>query len=144
MRLSPLFFSLLTVLSVGSVTHAWSAEAQAQTPQAEAVRTPLSAPVEITGQTGGSDSSACGNINRAQGETIRVTEPFASLSFEVESQGDYTLLITGANGFRECVFAHNYDGGVIQAPGLLDRGVYRVFVGDRSGESHPYTLSISQ
>ena len=132
MRLSPLFFSLLTVLSIGTAA------------QAETIQTPLPSPLELTGRTGGNDSSACGNINRSQGETIRVNEPFASLSFEVKSEGDYTLLITGADGFRECVFAHNYDGGVIQSPGLLDQGVYRIFVGDRSGESHPYTLSITQ
>lgn len=133
MRLFPLLvLPLLTVLSIGSAA------------KAQAINTPLEAPVEITGQSGGSDTSACGNITRSNGKTIRVTEPFASLSFEVESEGDYTLLITGPNGFRECVFAHNYDGGVIQAPGLLDQGQYRVFVGDRSGESHPYTLSITQ
>ncbi|MEL6553884.1 MAG: hypothetical protein AAFQ63_10555 [Cyanobacteria bacterium J06621_11] len=133
MRFSPLFvLPLLTVLSIGSAA------------QAQAINTPLNNPVELTGQSGGNDSSACGNISRSNGRTIRVTEPFAALSFEVESEGDYTLLITGPNGFRECVFAHNYDGGVIQAPGLLDQGQYRVFVGDRSGESHPYTLSISQ
>ncbi|MEM9151425.1 MAG: hypothetical protein AAGB19_13345 [Cyanobacteria bacterium P01_F01_bin.3] len=141
MRLSPLFFSLLTVLSIGTA----GTLAKAQTTPPEPIITPLeSSPMEVTGQTGGNDRSACGNINRSRGQTIRITEPFASLSFEVKSQGDYTLLITGANGFRECVFAHNYDGGVIQAPGLLDQGVYRVFVGDRSGESHPYTLSITQ
>lgn len=142
MRLSPLFLSLLTVLSLGSAAYAQANQNQAGRNQV--VRTPLEEPLQITGQTGGSDRSACGFINRSQGRTIRVSEPFASLSFEVESEGDYTLLITGADGFRECVFAHNYDGGVIQAPGLLDQGVYRVFVGDRSGESNPYTLSISQ
>ncbi|MEM9087844.1 MAG: hypothetical protein AAGC93_03775 [Cyanobacteria bacterium P01_F01_bin.53] len=107
-------------------------------------RTPLAAPVEMSGQTGGTQSSACGNINPGSSQVISVTESFASLSFEVESQGDYTLLITGPGGFRECVFAHNYDGGVIQAPGLLNQGDYQVYVGDRSGESHPYTMSISQ
>ncbi|MGB3672317.1 MAG: hypothetical protein WA984_19540 [Phormidesmis sp.] len=133
MRLSPLFLlPLVTLFAIGSA-------AQAQT-----ISTPLGEPLEVTGQTGGSDSSACGNISRSDGQTIRVTEPFASLSFEVESEGDYTLLITGPNGFRECVFANNYDGGVIQAPGLLDQGQYQIFVGDRSGERHPYTLSISQ
>ncbi len=133
MRFSPLFFlPLVAVLAMGSAA------------KAQIISTPLSEPLELTGQTGGSDSTACGNISRSDGQTIRVTEPFASLSFEVESEGDYTLLITGPNGFRECVFAHNYDGGVIQAPGLLDQGQYQVFVGDRSGESHPYTLLISQ
>ena len=138
MRLSPLFLSLASVLTITTA-------AQAQTtPQSQVARTPLSEPLEITGRTGGNDASACGAINLNRGQTIRVTEPFASLSFEVESEGDYTLFITGENGFSECVFAHNYDGGVIQAPGLLDQGVYQVYVGDRSGERNPYTLTISQ
>lgn len=154
MRLSPLLCSLLTVLSMGAAGHIQVMETAAQAQPTEAaaetavpnqvIRTPIDTPLLITGQTGGNDRSACGNIDRSQPTIIRVTEPFASLSFEVESEGDYTLLISGANGFRECVFAHNYDGGVIQAPGLLDQGRYRIFVGDRSGESHPYTLSIAQ
>lgn len=131
-RFSPLLIAL-AVLTIGS-----AAKAQSVT------RTPLSAPVELTGQSGGAESSTCGNINPATGQVVRITEPFASLDFKVQSQGDYTLLITGPSGFRECVFAHNYDGGVIQAPGLLNQGEYQVYVGDRRGESHPYTLSISQ
>ncbi|CAN5804563.1 hypothetical protein BH23CYA1_BH23CYA1_19150 [soil metagenome] len=132
-RFSPLFLALAAVLTVGS-----AAQAQSVT------RMPLSAPVELTGQTGGPESSTCGNINPAAGQVVRITEPFASLDFKVQSQGDYTLLITGPGGFRECVFAHNYDGGVIQAPGLLNQGEYQVHGGARRGESHPYTLSISQ
>ncbi|MEL6604422.1 MAG: hypothetical protein AAFP20_14490 [Cyanobacteria bacterium J06614_10] len=133
MKLSPFALALAAVLSVGPAVQAQSV-----------TRTPLDSPLELTGQSGGRESSACGNIDRSAGQVIEVTESFASLSFEVESEGDYTLLITGPDGFRECVFAHNYDGGVIQAPGLLNQGEYKVFVGDRSGESHPYTMSITQ
>lgn len=132
-RLSSIFLALAAVLAVGTTAKA-----------DPSVRTPLAAPIEVTGQTGGSESSTCGNINRAAGQVVQVTEAFTALNFEVQSQGDYTLLITGPDGFKECVFAHNYDGGVIQAPGLLNRGEYRIFVGDRRGESHPYTISISQ
>ena len=132
-RFTTLLLSAVAVLSVSSAASAQSA-----------ARTPLSNPIEMTGTSGGRESSVCGNIDRSSGQTVNVTEAFASLSFEVESAGDYTLFITGPNGFRECVFAHNYDGGVIQAPGLLTQGQYRVFVGDRKGESHPYTLSITQ
>lgn len=133
MRFSPLCLAVVAALSLGSV-------AKAQT----VVRTPLSSPLESTGQTGGSRLSACGNVDPRANQTIQVTEAFASLSFKVESAGDYTLLITGPDGFRECVFARNYEDGGIEAPGLLTRGEYQVFVGDRKGESHPYTLSISQ
>jgi hypothetical protein len=139
-RFSPLFLALVTALSVGAVGSLTTA-AQAQS----IARTPLSAPVQMTGVTGGpQQDSACGNIDTSAGQVVQVSESFASLSFEVQSAGDYTLLITGPDGFKECVFAHNYDGGVIKSPGLLNQGDYRVFVGDRQGESHPYTLSITQ
>jgi len=149
----PILCAIAAAFSVGAAANAQTVVSQTATIQvADAqiasngavTRTPLSGPVEITGRTGGRESSACGNIDTTTSKTIRVTEAFASLSFEVESQGDYTLLITGPDGFRECVFAHNYDGGVIQAPGLLNRGEYQVHVGDRRGESHPYTMSITQ
>ena len=126
--------ALAAVVSTGSAAIA----------QPSTTRTPLSAPIELSGQTGGSQSSACGNINPSAGQRVQVTESFAALDFEVQSEGNYTLLIKGPGGFEECVFAHNYDGGVIKSPGLLNQGEYQVFVGDRNGESHPYTLSIRQ
>ncbi len=133
MRLSPLFLALVATLSMGSAVSAQ-----------QVARTPLSSPLELTGQTGGPEASACGNIDPRANQTIQVTETFTSLSFQVESEGDFTLLITGPDGFRECVLANNSDGGGIEAPGLLTRGEYQVFVGDRKGERHPYTLSITQ
>ncbi len=139
-HLSSLLFATVAAsvatLAAGAFGLAASAQASA--------RTPLSAPIELTGTTGGRESSVCGNIDTAAGQRIDVTEAFAALNFTVQSQGDYTLFITGPDGFRECVFAHNYDGGVIQAPGLLNQGEYQMFVGDRKGQSHPYTLSITQ
>jgi len=132
-RFTALFLIAAASLSVGAPVSAQSLS-----------RTPLAAPLEMTGVSGGAENSACGNIDRSAGQTVNVTEAFASLSFEVQSAGDYTLFITGPDGFQECVFAHNYDGGVIQAPGLLNQGQYKVYVGDRTGESHPYTMSITQ
>lgn len=133
MRLSPFFLALVATVSLSSVANAQMA-----------ARTPLSSPIQLSGQTGGPEQSACGNIDPSASQTIQVTESFTSLSFQVKSEGDYTLLITGPDGFRECVFAHNYDNGGIRAPGLLTQGEYQVFVGDRQGERHPYTLSITQ
>lgn len=138
-RFSPLFLALVTALSVGAVGSLATA-AQAQS----IARTPLTAPVQMTGMTGGPQQySACGNIDTSAGQVVQVSESFASLSFEVQSAGDYTLLITGPDGFKECVFAYD-GGGVIKSPGLLNQGDYQVYVGDRQGESHPYTLSITQ
>ncbi len=137
-RFSPLFLSLVTALSLGAV-NSLGAVAQAQS----TVRTPLAAPVELSGTTGGAQAdSACGSINTSAAQVVQVTESFAALNFEVQSAGDYTLLITGPNNFKECVFAH--DGSSIKSPGLLNQGEYQVYVGDRQGESHPYTMSITQ
>ena len=137
-RFSSLFLALSAAMALAP---AMGLSAQAQQ---LAATTPIAAPIEKTGQSGGADSSTCGNVNLAAGQSVRVTEPFAAVNFEVRGQGDYTLLITGPEGFKECVFAHNYDGGIIQSPGLLTQGEYQLYVGDRRGESHPYTLSISQ
>ncbi len=137
-RFSPLLLSLVTALSLGAVNSVGTL-AQAQS----TVRTPLAEPVQLTGMSGGPQANdTCGNIDPAAGQIVQVTEAFASLNFEVQSAGDYTLLITGPNGFQECVFAPN--GSAIKSPGLLNQGDYRVYVGDRQGQSNPYTLSITQ
>ena len=137
-RFSPLFLALVTTLSIGAVGAIGSA-AQAQS----TIRTPLTAPIELTGTSGGREASACGNINTTAGQVVQVTEAFASLNFKVQSTGDYTLLIKGPDGFSECVFAHNYDGGGDSITwNCSTRAATKYMWGDRRGESHPYTLSI--
>lgn len=106
--------------------------------------TPLTGTVEVTGQSGGTQSSSCGYISDAPNHLIQVTEAFTSLNIQVQSTGDYTLFMTGPGGFSECILAHEFDGGVIQSPGVLNQGTYQVYVGDRNGASHPFQLSISQ
>ncbi|MEO1403737.1 MAG: hypothetical protein AAFV72_21170 [Cyanobacteria bacterium J06635_1] len=107
-------------------------------------QTPLNASIQVTGNSGGGQTSSCGNIAANPNQQLRVTEPFASLNVEVSSTGDYTLFITGPNNFSECVLAHDFDGGIIQSPGVLNQGLYKIYVGDRNGASHPFTLEISQ
>ena len=107
-------------------------------------RTPLNDAIEVTGNSGGEQPSDCGFIASAPNYQLQITEPFASLNVEVASTGDYTLFITGPDNFSECVLAHDFDGGVIQAPGVLNEGFYDIYVGDRNGVSHPFTLLISQ
>ena len=94
--------------------------------------------------SGGGQSSSCGFIANTPSQVLQVTEAFAPLDIRVTSTGDFTLFISGPNGFNECVMANNYDQGVINAPGLLNQGAYSIFVGDRNGQSNPYNLSIEQ
>ncbi|MCG8367754.1 MAG: hypothetical protein MJA27_31030 [Pseudanabaenales cyanobacterium] len=110
----------------------------------QTIQTPLQSKIEVSGVSGGSESSSCGFISNTPNQVLQVTEPFAPLDIRVTSTGDFTLFISGPNGFSECVMANNYDQGVISAPGLLNQGAYSIFVGDLNGQSNPYRLSIEQ
>jgi hypothetical protein len=108
------------------------------------VQTPLTSPVVVEGNSGGSQSGACGFVSANPNQVVRVTEPFASLTFTVEGGGQPTLLITGPNGQNQCVIADNLSGGKIQIPGVWTEGNYSVFVGDLNQSSYPFRLSIVQ
>ena len=117
----------------------------AQPTLAQSVQTPLASVIEVEGTSGGSQSTPnCGYISATPAQVVQVTEPFASLNIHVESQGNFTVLISSPQGFSECIAANNYSNGVIDAPGLLNQGTYHIFVGDMTGASHPYTLTIEQ
>lgn len=106
-----------------------------------ASQTPLSSPVEVTGLSGGSRSSPCGNLPTTPSHTLRVSESFAAIDISAEAEGSFTVLITSPNGFSECLLSND---GVINAPGVLNQGTYSIYVGSRSGGSYAYTLSIRQ
>ncbi|MEO0535359.1 MAG: hypothetical protein AAF215_15990 [Cyanobacteria bacterium P01_A01_bin.123] len=111
------------------------------------VSTPLSSPVTVEGLSGGSNATSCGYVSGTANQVIQVNQDFASLDIEVtavDGNGNpvssLTLMIDGP-GFSECL---QTDSGSIQAPGLLDRGAYNIYVGDSSGSQYNYTLTISQ
>ncbi len=110
----------------------------------DTVRTPLQSAVTLRGTSGGARSSSCGNISNQPNHQVQVTEAFTSLRFRVESGGQPTLFIQSSNGQSECVMADGFSGGSIEIPGVWEQGTYSVYVGDRSGQSHNYTLSIRQ
>ncbi len=111
---------------------------------ANPIQTPLPNPISVTGQSGGTQSSSCGYIASTPNQVVRVTEAFTSLRFKVESGGQPTLMITNSAGRSQCVMADSFSGGTIEIPGIWDQGPYSVFVGDRGGNSHTYTLTITQ
>jgi hypothetical protein len=111
---------------------------------ADNISTPLSNPVTVSGRSGGSESSSCGNISSQPAQVIHVTSAFTSLEFKLEGAGEPTLWLTGSNGFTQCVIADNLSNGSIDVPVLWDEGTYSIYVGDRSGGTYDYTLTISQ
>jgi hypothetical protein len=105
------------------------------------VQTPLSAPITVSGNSGGSQASQCGFIPTEPSQVIVVDQP-SPLRIKLQGQGQPTLWITGPS--NRCVMADSAAGGTIEVPGVWEQGTYSVFVGDMAQGSHPYTLSITQ
>jgi hypothetical protein len=106
----------------------------------------LTAPIAISGTSGGTKPSDCGNLPAQPSQELKVTDRFVQesgyLRIAVEAAGDPTLLIEGPTG-RFCILA-NKDGK--KGPEMAGRwlpGTYRIFVGDRKAASAPFKLSIS-
>ena len=102
-------------------------------------------PIILTGISGGAkDSQGCGKIGEQPNHVIRLSDKFKYLRFSVEGEGNLTLLIEPPSGSPSCVLYDSASGGKIQSSGLWEAGIYRISIGDRSGQKHPYTLSITQ
>jgi len=102
----------------------------------------FSNPVTAQGQSGGAtNTNDCGFVPNAPQEVIRVTEKINYLRLSVESQGgNPTLLVDGPDG-RFCILANAGDRPSLS--GVWMPGEYEIYVGDEQGESHPYTLRLS-
>lgn len=101
-------------------------------------------PLVLTGTSGGTKASKnCGMIGATPNHVVNLNTNFNYLRFSVQSAGQPTLLIEGPNG-KSCVPADSFSGGTIQTPGYWEKGPYSIYVGDRAGGQHPYTLSITQ
>jgi hypothetical protein len=107
------------------------------------VSTPINSAITRSGNVTVSGSAgSCGIVPNQPVEVIHVTEPFASLRFTLDSESSATLWITG-NGQSQCLFSDNFSNGVIDLPGVWDRGTYSVYVGNRANGSYVYELTIA-
>ncbi len=101
--------------------------------------------MEISGTSGGPRQSAdCGFVPAQPDYSFNINQPMASVSIEVSGSNDYTLLMVGPDNSRECILAHDFDGGAIQSRGLYKEGTYNLFVGDIDGAGAPFTLTVQQ
>jgi hypothetical protein len=99
-------------------------------------------PLTVTGTSGGTQASkGCGMIGATPNYVVNLANNFNYLRFTVQGAGQPTLLIQGPNG-SSCVQA--VPGGNIEVPGYWEKGSYSIYVGDRAGTQHPYTLTITQ
>ena len=100
-------------------------------------------PLTISGKSGGSEKSNCGNISKTPSQVLKVSESLPYLRLKVESKGKPTLLIDGPEG-RFCVLGDSYSEEKPEISGYWQAGEYLLYIGNSSNEQHEYTLSISQ
>lgn len=101
-------------------------------------------PLVLQGTSGGGQASPnCGSIATVPNHVVQLNSDFSYLRFSLQGGGQPTLLIRLPNGTTSCISA-DANSGRINAPGYWEQGSYTFYVGDHSGEQHPYTLSITQ
>ncbi|MEO0407660.1 MAG: hypothetical protein AAF289_09945 [Cyanobacteria bacterium P01_A01_bin.135] len=109
--------------------------------RSERIQTPIQTH-QVRGTSGGDRQTSCGFIG-SPALQIQVTEPMASLQFRVTGGGSPTLYVTSGQT-QDCAMSDSLSGGAVELPGVWEQGSYRVFVGDRNGDAHPYQLSVTQ
>ena len=98
-------------------------------------------PTVLTGTSGGSTASACGNITATPSQTVKLSQAM-DLMFTVQGNSSLTLLIKAPGGGQFCVMSDG-SGAPLQQPGYWNAGTYEVYVGDRAASGHAYQLSIA-
>lgn len=101
-------------------------------------------PLSLQGQSGGPvDSKGCGFIAATPNHAINVTDRLDYLRLNVQANGEPTLLVDGPGG-KFCVLADQVSGANPEISGVWMPGRYSIYVGDRTGSQHQYTINISQ
>lgn len=106
-------------------------------------QTPLAQPLQTSGSTMPSQTSACGYLATGATQVLEVREDFAAVNITTSGSAGLTLFIEGPNGFSECHTTSDA-AGTITAPGLLNRGRYSFYIGNTNPVSTTYQLTISQ
>ncbi|MEM9217452.1 MAG: hypothetical protein AAGD25_24320 [Cyanobacteria bacterium P01_F01_bin.150] len=120
---------------VASILPAWAA------PQ---LTTPLQG-TETIRVTSTTQAAPCNAANtQPEAVSIQVTGGLTSINFDVSGSGGQPTLrvVNKSNGDETCVTADNLSGSQVELSAAWDDGNYSVYVGDRNGESHTFTLSI--
>jgi hypothetical protein len=100
----------------------------------------------IQGNSGGPiDSKNCGFVATTPSYTLSLPDRLDYLRMFVEVNGGQpTLLVIGPKQEDSyCVLGDLSAGLNPEISGVWEAGTYSVYVGDRSGEQHQFTLSIS-
>ena len=100
----------------------------------------------IQGQSGGStDSQGCGFISDRPNYEMNLEQEIDYMRLTVQvAGGQPTLLVLGPNSEDSfCVLGDKVSGLKPEISGVWEAGYYQIYVGDRLGEQHQFTLDIS-
>ena len=100
----------------------------------------------IRGQSGGNkDSKGCGFIPNSPSYEMNLNQRIDYMRFTVQTDGGQpTLLVIGPNsGDSFCVLGDRLSGLKPEISGVWEAGYYQIYVGDRTGDRHQFTLDIS-
>lgn len=100
----------------------------------------------IRGQSGGSaDSQGCGFISNSPSYEMNLENRIDYMRFTVQADGGQpTLLVIGPNsGDSFCVLGDRVSGLNPEISGVWEPGYYQIYVGDRTGDRHQFTMDIS-
>ncbi|MBE9046762.1 hypothetical protein IQ255_20510 [Pleurocapsales cyanobacterium LEGE 10410] len=100
----------------------------------------------IQGRSGGStDSHGCGFVANRPNYEMNLEQEIDYMRLTVQAAGGQpTLLVLGPNSEDSfCVLGDEVSGLKPEISGVWEAGYYRIYVGDRIGERHQFTLSIS-
>ena len=100
----------------------------------------------VEGQSGGStDSQGCGFISDRPNYEMSLDQRVDYMRFTVQTDGGQpTLLVLGPNPNDSfCVLGDKVSGLKPEISGVWEPGAYQIYVGDRQGDRHQFTLDIS-
>lgn len=100
----------------------------------------------IQGKSGGStNSQGCGFIADRPNYEMNLEQGIDYMRLTVQvAGGQPTLLVLGPNSEDSfCVLGDEISGLKPEISGVWEAGYYKIYVGDRVGEQHQFTLNIS-
>lgn len=100
----------------------------------------------VQGRTGGSnDTRGCGFVSNNPVYEMNLETRIDYMRFTVKANGGQpTLLVIGpSSGDSFCVLGDRLSGLRPEISGVWEAGYYQIYVGDRTGSSHQFTLNIS-
>jgi hypothetical protein len=101
----------------------------------------------VSGESGGSvDSKGCGYIAQSPNHVINIDKRVDYMKITVRASGGQPTLLIKGPGTNDnfCILADQVSGFQPEISGVWEPGQYLIYVGDRTGTQHSFTLNISR